>query len=451
MHPSRHVALLLAFMAGCAAPVGGPPRDESPASLIVRFHAGSPESERQAIRLRYGVSAQVGALPDTEKWLLPAGVEPVALRPAVASEEAIKYATPNYVRHVLGYKASDLTTTYADGQWALGQIRAPEAWDAAFSAQSPPGKGVTVAVVDSGVDVRHPDLKDNIARDGAGNPVYIDVLHDASGSFDTCNGKNYDWVTAYRGDGVHLGPDGHGHGTHVSGIIAASDGNGAVGGRKLIGVAPAATILPVKTMDCRGDGQDWDIAYGIKAAADQGARIMNLSIGGPEPSALLEDALAYALAKNVLIVVAAGNGGGSPVFYPAAYSGVIAVGSVSYTDAYQSYSNVGPEVGMVAPGGTVNQATEGILSSVPTYASEMSKAGAGWARVSGTSQASPFVAGAAALIWSREPSLTLEQVRQRLYASAKDLGTKGFDNKYGWGRLDVAAALQLGDHRYATP
>ncbi len=306
------------------------------------------------------------------------------------------------------------------------------------------------AVVDSGVDIRHPDLKQNIARDGLGNDIYIDVLHDASSSFDACRGYNFDWATAYK-DATHPGPDGHGHGTHVAGIVAAAGGNADYGAENLVGVAPAATILPVKTMDCNGEGQDWDIAYGIKAAADRGAKIMNLSIGGPEPSALLEDALAYAMARGVLIVVAAGNGGGAPVFYPAAYSGVIAVGAVSRDDLYQSFSNVGLQMGMVAPGGTINQSVEGILSTVPTYTSEMSRVGAGWARVSGTSQASPFVAGAAALIWSREPALSAEQVRERLFASAKDLGTKGFDTKYGWGRLDVQAALALGDHRYAAP
>ncbi|MBM3266292.1 MAG: S8 family serine peptidase [Candidatus Sericytochromatia bacterium] len=446
------LGLAIAAMAGCAPGVVAPTGQEAlPGELIVRFRDGTPVAARQALRMRFGADAEAGALPDTEKWRLPEGRDPGAVMAVVSGEPEIKYATRNYVRRVLGFRAAELKTIYPSGLWALEQIKAPEAWDTYFSADNPPGKGVLVAVVDSGVDVRHPDLSANIARDGQGNPLYVDVLRDASSSYDVCRGYYYDWVTAYR-DVTHLGPDGHGHGTHVAGIIAAQAGNPAYGYENIVGVAPAAQILPVKTMDCRGDGQDWNIAYGIKAAADMGARVLNLSIGGPEPSSLLEDALGYAIAKGTLIVVAAGNGSGSPVFYPAAYPGVIAVGAVNRDDVYQSFSNIGPEMALVAPGGTINQTVEGILSTVPTYITEMDKTGKhGFARVSGTSQASPFVAGAAALIWSREPSLTADQVRERLYASAADLGTRGFDTKHGWGRLDVAAALALGDHRYAAP
>ncbi|MBM3274020.1 MAG: S8 family serine peptidase, partial [Candidatus Sericytochromatia bacterium] len=273
---------------------------------------------------------------------------------------------------------------------------------------------------------------------------------DASGSIDSCRGYNYDWVNAYRDIG-HPGPDGHGHGTHVAGIIAAVGNNSGGSGGNIVGVAPAATILPVKTMDCNGDGQDWNIAYGIKASADQGAKVLNLSIGGPEPSPLLEDALGYAIAKGALVIVAAGNGQGSPVYYPAAYPGVIAVGAVDRDDAYQTFSNVGAQMGLVAPGGTINQSRDGILSTVPTYRSELSQSGLAYSRVSGTSQASPFVAGVAALIWSREPSLTADQIRTRLYATARDIGPAGFDFKHGWGRIDAVAALAATDHRFVAP
>ncbi len=442
--------LLVAFVAGCAGPVATLqlPTRYGPSELVVRFRDGVPDSERQALRLKFHGQAEPGVLAGTEKWKLEAGVDPAELAGQVGQEGGVKYATPNFTRRVLGYAASEQVDS-STGQWGNAQIKAPDAWNTYFSTSEPPGKGVTVAILDSGVDVRHPDLAANVAKDGLGKDIYIDVLRDASGSTDACGGLTYDWATAYQ-NSSHPGPDGHGHGTHVAGIVAAVGNNSGTGGQNIVGVAPAATILPVKTMDCRGDGNDWNIAYGIKAAADSNARIMNLSIGGPEPSELLEDALAYAMGKGVLVVVAAGNGFGVPVYYPAAYQGVIAVGAVDRTDAYQPYSNVGPQVGLMAPGGTTNQSVDGILSTTPTYGSTITRSGS-YARVSGTSQASPFVAGVAALLWSKDPSLTADQVRARLFASAKDLGTAGFDEKYGWGRVDALAALALGDHRYVSP
>jgi subtilisin family serine protease len=445
--------LAFAILAGCTpavrpAAVSLPVTGRSP-ELVVRFLDETPDSVRVAVRQRYGAAGEREVLLGTEKWRLPDGADPRSVATQVALESGVKYAMPNHTRRLEGFTSSDLDTSTSQ-QWGLAKIRAPEAWDKYFSSGSPPGKGVTVAVLDSGVDVRHPDLAANAARDGAGKEIYIDVLRDASGSIDSCRGFNYDWVSAYQDIG-HPGPDGHGHGTHVAGIIAAVGNNAGGSGGNIVGVAPAATILPVKTMDCNGDGQDWNIAYGIKAAADQGAKVMNLSIGGPEPSPLLEDALGYAIAKGALVVVAAGNGQGSPVYYPAAYPGVIAVGAVDRDDVYQSFSNIGSQMGLVAPGGTINQSRDGILSTVPTYRSELSQSGQAYSRVSGTSQASPFVAGVTALIWSREPSLTADQVRTRLYATARDIGPVGFDYKYGWGRVDAVAALAATDHRFVAP
>lgn len=440
--------LLLAVLAGCAGPVAtqAEPGSVGAAEVVVRFRDEVPESDRQALRLAYGARVETGVLSGTEKWRLGPGADVRQLAASVRQQAGVKYATPNFTRRVLGYAATEQNNS---SQWGNSQVRAPEAWNTYFSSSDKPGAGITVAVLDSGVDVRHPDLEPNIVREGD-QIKYIDVLRDASGSTDYCGGYTYDWATAYT-SGSKPGPDGHGHGTHVAGIIAAAGNNTGGNGGNIVGVAPGAGILPVKTMDCRGDGQDWNIAYGIKAAADSGAQIMNLSIGGPEPSELLEDALAYAMNKGVLVVVAAGNGFGAAVYYPAAYEGVVAVGAVDRNEMYQPYSNVGPQVGLAAPGGTTNQTVEGILSTVPTYGSAITKSSIPYYRVSGTSQASPFVAGVAALIWSRDRSLTAQQVRARLYASAKDLGTTGFDDKYGWGRVDALAALALGDHRYTTP
>ncbi|MBI6546508.1 MAG: S8 family serine peptidase [Cyanobacteria bacterium NC_groundwater_1444_Ag_S-0.65um_54_12] len=420
--------------------------------LIVRFQESASKAERATLRAKYSAIAREGRITDTELWRLPAGTAVAAASRELTSDPLLRYVTLNHRRRTLEYLAPEVNTS-SYGQWHLAAIRAIEAWKLYFSAERPPGKGITVAILDSGVDVRHPDLYDNIARDASGSLIFIDVLHEASSSLDNCGNMNFDWQTAYQ-DAVHPGPDGHGHGTHVAGLVAAASGNDGYNGRNVVGVAPAATILPVKTMNCSGDGNDWDIAYGITAAADRGAKIANLSIGGPDPSPILEDALVYASDKGVLVVVAAGNGSGSPVFYPAAYPGMLAVGAIDRRDNYQAYSNVGPQLALVAPGGAVNQLVEGILSTVPLYISELTRSirnANGYARISGTSQASPLVAGVAALIWSREPGLSAEQVRDRLIAAAQDLGEVGFDAKYGWGKVDAVNALRLGDHRYAMP
>lgn len=436
-------AIAALAIAGCPVPAtrGPAPVPMATGQVVLRFKDDVTAKNRDQVRTRFGAVVEAGVLAGTERWFIPGGTEAEVVS-ALRSDGAIKHAAPNYVRHVLGYSAADLDGGEA-GQWAVLQVHAPEAWDQYFTAESPPGHGIMVAVIDSGVDVRHPDLAANIAKIG-GMPRFIDVLHDASHSSDVRCGANYDWVTAYA-DTAHPGPDGHGHGTHVAGIVAAVGNNFGVTGTKMVGVAPGATILPVKTMDCAGDGTDWDIAHGIKDAADAGARIQNLSIGGPEPGPILEEAISYARAKGGLMIVAAGNGFGAPVFYPAAYAGVLAVGAVDRNDAYQGYSNVGPELAMVAPGGTSDQKREGINSTLPSYGSKLGKH---YGRVSGTSQASPLVAGIAALIWSREPSLSADQVRSRLVASAKDLGPKGFDAEYGFGRVDALESLKLGDHRF---
>ncbi len=302
-----------------------------------------------------------------------------------------------------------------------------------------------VAVVDSGVDVRHPYLEQSIVRDPDGNPRYFDEIQESSLGSDAGCGPVYDWRTAYA-DSRHPGPDGNGHGTHVAGILAARK-PGA-----LMGVAPYASVLPVKVMDCGGNGDDWPIANGLIHATDAGAKIINLSIGGPKVGeAVLEDAIVYATSHGALLVMAAGNGFGDPVYYPAAYPGMLAVGGVDKNDQVQPYSNIGRQLSVVAPGGATPHVTGGILSTTPTYASMMSRESGGTTvtgRATGTSQAAPQVAGIAALIWSREPNLTASQVMVRILASAKDIGTSGKDDSSGWGRVDAVEALRMTGHSF---
>lgn len=336
----------------------------------------------------------------------------------------------------------DLNTS-SSSQWGLAQANIPAAWQSYPSIR---GQGVLVGVLDSGIDYRHPDLSLNMARDGAGQPLRVDAI-EAAGRNDSCLGLTYSYATAYS-DASHPGPDGNGHGTHVAGIIGAVGDNQTGLRNNIVGVAPSVRILDIKAMDCQGGGTDDVIALGIRRAVDLGVRVLNMSIGGEEPAPILAEAMAYGQARGVLFVVAAGNGSGVPVYYPAAYAGVLAVGALDPRGRRSSYGNIGPEMGVMAAGGGLSQDAEGILSTLPTYAHMLSVgrnqgSWPGHGRVSGTSQASPLVAGLAALILSQEPGLSADQVRLRILASATDMGTPGFDPETGWGRVDALAALGM--------
>jgi hypothetical protein len=269
-------------------------------------------------------------------------------------------------------------------QWALSTLRATEVGDAT---------GQVVAVVDTGVDASHPDLA-GVVLPGT------------------------DVVTG-TGTGT---ADPNGHGTHVAGIVAAVADNG-IGGA---GLAQGARVLPVRVMDSDGSGWDSDAAEGMVWAVDHGATVINLSFGGTDPSPVLRTAVHYALSRNVPVVVSAGNEGeaGDPVEYPAADTGVIAVGAVNRFGVRPGWSSSGSHLALVAPG-------VGITSTTP---------GGSYDTWDGTSMAAPFVSAAVALLRRAQPGLTAGAVRQRLMDTATDLGPAGFDTEYGAGRVDVVAA-----------
>ncbi|NYF56557.1 S8 family serine peptidase [Micromonospora purpureochromogenes] len=279
---------------------------------------------------------------------------------------------------------------FAGSQSYLNTVRLPQAWDVSKGSTSQ-----IIAVVDTGVDGLHPDLQ----------------------------GVTVDGYNAITGAAVAAGTnsDDNGHGSMVAGIAAANTSNGT----GIAGAAWTGRVMPVKVLGADGRGTDSTIAAGITWAADHGATIVNLSLGGPADSAVLHDAVRYATDKGVLVVVAAGNYGSGLRLYPAAYPEVLAVGATDSAGNLTDFSSWGDHVDVAAPGFD-------ILSTSRNQA---------YAVGDGTSFAAPIVAGAAALVRTANPSWTPEQVIGRLRSTARDAGPRGIDPYYGYGVLDAYHAM----------
>lgn len=268
--------------------------------------------------------------------------------------------------------------------WGVDRIDADLAW------QYSTGKKVRVAVIDTGIDMDHPDLQANIhggINTIAPSPQYPDP-------------DNFD--------------DDHGHGTFVAGIIAAVDNNIGV-----IGVAPNAWLYGVKVLNSGGAGYISDIIEGIEWCIDKDMQVINMSFGGLYSEAL-QDACDAAWDHGCILVACLGTSG---VSYPAGYSSVIGVAATDRDDI--QWYEYGEELELVAPG-------EGILSTVP---------GGGYAVMTGTSFGCPHVAGTAALVIARHPLYTNSVVRVILQRTAEDLGAPGWDPYYGYGMVDALEAV----------
>ena len=273
-------------------------------------------------------------------------------------------------------------------QWGIFAIGADRVWSTTT------GAGVIVAVVDSGSG-QHPDLAENLLP---GRSFF--------GLVETPDGNDI---------------DASGHGSHVAGIIAAATNNG-IGGS---GVAPNAKILPIKVLDQAGSGDARDVAAGVRYAADNGAKVINLSLGGAAESSSLSQAIAYANDKGALVVAAAGNGGASDKpKWPASLDLTLAVTAVDQSNNATSFDQRGDYIDIAAPGANVVSTAKG-----------------DYVTLSGTSMAAGFVAGAAALLFAAEPRVTNAQVRDILLRTATDIGDPGRDVTFGVGLINMVAAL----------
>jgi serine protease len=397
-----------------------------PDEIIVKFKPDVGEELINAINLSYGTwTFHRSRLGGFNRVLIPQGKSVEEMVESFRALKEVEYAEPNYIARAFMVP----NDPYYHAQWHMdnatyGGIQMEEAWDI-----EPGGDpSVVVAVVDTGV------AYENYKK-------VWKTYYKAPDLVNTAFVAGYDFVE----DDTHPNDD-NSHGTHVAGTIAQSTNN-AIG---VAGVAFKCSIMPVKVLDRNGYGTYADVADGIIYAADNGAKVINLSLGGPDPSTTLENAVAHAYAKGVTVVAAAGNeyGSGNAPQYPAAYDKyVIAVGATRYDENHAPYSNTGNYLDLTAPGGDLSVDLnkdgygDGVLQNTFNPNTKNTKDFGYWF-FDGTSMAAPHVSGVAALVISHKIATTADEVRQCLESTAEDKGALGWDPIYGWGIVDAYAALK---------
>ena len=383
----------------------------------------------QAVQSAVNLPAQDGL----SRWFtvsLDAGQDVDQAVKAYQQSGLVEYAEPVYVYSIAStpndpYFSTDSSwgQSYAD-QWGLKDIQCEKAWNVSRGDNS-----VIVAVIDTGVDYTHPDLAANIWN----NPAEI-----ANNGIDD-NGDGY--VDDIRGwnfiDNNNDVSDPNGHGSHVSGIIAAVGNNG----QGISGVCWQAKIMAIKALTSSGAGSSTDLSAAIKYAADNGARVINISWGGYGNSSVIQDALDYAYAHNCVIVAAAGNNNtDAGRFFPGNYGPAITVAACDANDHKASFSNYGTVVDVTAPGVDILSLR---AKGTDMGHNEANIVGNDYYRSSGTSMATPFVSGLAALVLSVHPEFSNADVEQAIISSCDHLGAEGKNDDYGYGRINASRTLTL--------
>ncbi len=361
--------------------------------MVVGWDAGVSERVWSSLNLRTGAEV-LGTIPELGVQKLSVPERSLAL---YRSSPEVAFIEPNRT-YAIYDSPSDPLLQY---QWPMELLSVEDAWKTETGARSP----VLVAVVDTGVDGSHPDLAGRV-RPGID---FVSVDQDPT--------------------------DDHGHGTHIAGVIAANTDN-RVG---VAGMSWGAKVLPIKVCTERGACDGFNVAAGIVDAILDGAKVVNLSLGGASESCGDLEELTATLAelRGVLLVASSGNSGDTkenPVNYPAACDGYMAVGATDFADEIADFSSYGDYVDISAPGVAV-------FSTLPPAKSRKGLF-PGYGYMSGTSMAAPHVAALAALLFSQNPDWTPAQVQKRIQTTAVDLGKKGRDDKFGAGRINVKAALR---------
>jgi serine protease len=398
--------------------------EEEPGGIVVDFKDGTTEAEFDAWESDWGVDVEFNSVEGKLTGVtiardvgdVDAALARIRQHPAVESAEPLRvYSVPPGEQAVTELDSSleeDSKEGYTPNdpdypkQWNLRMIQMPSAW------KENRGKGVVVAVLDTGIAYEdHDDFKQVPDLKGA--------------KFK----KGYDFVN----DDEHANDD-HGHGTHVAGTIAQATNNG----EGVAGVAFEATLMPVKVLNHFGSGTSADIAEAIRFAADNGANVINMSLGGGGYSKVMADAVEYARKKGVTVVAAAGNAGRPRVEFPAAYPGAVAVAAVGPGSTRAPYSSYGKELDIAAPGGDKRQGDAGGILQNTIDPRDPSRSV--YAAYQGTSMATPHVAAVAALLYA-EGASGPDEVEKALYAGARRMGDQAWTEEYGHGLLDAQASL----------
>lgn len=381
----KRISRSSAFVLALAAFTSFASAADSEVRLIVKRKAAGPDVPFRAMISAHGAQMRGTVGEINAKIVSVPKAQAAKLMSNLQGQSDTEYVEIDGTAHALTTANDPL---YTQGlEWHIAKIQAPSAWDITMGSSN-----VIVAVVDTGVYASHPDLSGKILSGG------------------------WDFV------GNDADPtDENGHGTAVAGTIAPN-ANNSVG---VVGVAWANQILPVRVLDASGSGSYSSIAQGITYAANHGARIINLSLGGTSSSLTLQDAINYAWSKNCILVAAAGNNGNSTPVYPAACSNVVSVAATDSSDAHTSWSSYGSYVDMCAPGDSIVT-----LDGSNGYAS--------W---SGTSFSTPVTSGVLALMASANSQLSNSQLVDVLLKNCDDLGATGKDVYYGAGRVNALRAV----------
>ncbi|MFI5692198.1 S8 family serine peptidase [Kribbella sp. NPDC051586] len=360
-----------------------------PNAVLVKFKPKATTSARKAAAARAGATVGESVASDVVK--LTGDLSAPDLLKKVKADPAVELASLNYKRYATAVPNDEFYGT--DQAAYLNTVRMPQAWDLSKTTGSQ-----IVAVLDTGVDAGHPDLVGHL-------------------------------VTGYNATSPNRGPiDDNGHGTMTLGIIAAAANN--VEG--VAGVGWNVKAMPVKVLAANGSGYDVDIAEGIDWAVAHGAKVINMSLGGPDDDPILHQSIADAVNAGVTVVAAAGNDGSSDLQYPASYPEAIAVAATDAGGSLTDFSSFGDWVDIAAPGWDILTTGSRALTD-PGYLPY-------W-YCTGTSCSAPIVAGVAALVKNKWPALTPDQIAQRLEGLSRDAGPRGTDPYYGHGILDAYAAL----------
>ncbi|MBX3014754.1 MAG: peptidase S8 [Caldilineaceae bacterium] len=380
---------------------------ETPTVLIQFTEATTAEERATAITSIQGVLvrwlapihvAEVQLLADSTSRRQDLANDPAAIAQqrwqATGRSRALITTIENNTVVTGTYLPNDPDVINQSRTYALQTTHTSAAWD--YTRGDP---SVIIAVLDSGINPQHPEFQDRLLP-----------------GYDVINQDNEP-------------TDDHGHGTHTAGIIAAGIDNG-IG---MAGVCPGCSLLPVKVLNQNNAGTWAGVAEGILYATDNGARVINLSLGAAVSSITVESAIAYAAEHDVFIVAAAGNMGTERAFYPAALEHVVAVSATDAKDQRWVLSNYGAYIDVAAPGYAVYS----------TYY-DLGNYYGGYTYMSGTSMAAPHVAGLAGLLLSQNADRSADELYQIITSTADKVSSLNFDPSFGYGRINAARALAYG-------